>query len=89
MIIAKIVCDLFEKKNFLCYFLILSFSVPSILGAFNKFDRYGDFSAKENLKNFSELNEMIKIPFDNIFFSKNEEMKFIIFYKNLIYMIKN
>ncbi len=83
MIIAKIVCDLYEKKKFLlCYFLILSFSVPSILGAFNKFDRYGDFSAKENLKNFSELNEIVKIPFDNIFFSKNEEMKFYYFYKN-------
>ena len=25
---------------------------------------------------------MIKIPFDNIFFSKNEEMKFYYFYKN-------
>ena len=83
MIIAKLVCDLFEKKKFfLSYFLIISFSAPSILAGFNKFDRYGDFSAKDNLKKFSELNEKIKMPFDDIFFSKRKDMKFYYFYRN-------
>lgn len=83
MIIAKMACDLFKhKKFFLCYFLIFLFSTPSILAGFNKFDRYGDFSSKENLKRFSELNEITKLPFDNNFFSKNKEMKFYYFYKN-------